>query len=198
MREKACSVSIRLARTRVNNPVQGCAASGTQTSSLPASVAPSAFFCHWLSLWVLLKWTRKSVSRFLIQIFFPQGEKIELLRSGRLHLFFYFLFYFTEKGLAQGGSYSTRRGWRQWVPVTGQHQPCSPGGVLCHQREASGVLFPFTFRKKGLITPIFFASWANRKLGRETGDNQLLGVGGQRGCQALLFVSISVLSSVLK
>lgn len=102
MWEKACSVSIRLERTRVNYPVQSCAASGTQTSSLKASVALSALLCPWLSLWVLLKWTRKFVSRFSIQISLPRGEKIELLRSGKLHLFlvFYILFYWsTGRGL---------------------------------------------------------------------------------------------------
>lgn len=187
MWEKACSVSIRLERTRMNYPVQSCAASGTQTSSLKASVALSALLCPWLSLWVLLKWTRKFVSRFSIQISLPRGEKIELLRSGKLHLFWYFIFYFIE---AQGGGYSASRGWRQWVPVPGQHQPCSPGGVLCHQREASRVLLPFGLRKKGLITPIFCQlgrHWANRELWGEAGDN-LLGVGGEKGCQALLLV----------
>lgn len=127
--------------------------------------------------------SRGSQSRFP----FHEVKKIELLRSGKLHLFWYFIFYFIE---AQGGGYSASRGWRQWVPVPGQHQPCSPGGVLCHQREASRVLLPFGLRKKGLITPIFCQlgrHWANRELWGEAGDN-LLGVGGEKGCQALLLV----------
>lgn len=147
----------------------------------------SALLCPWLSLWILLKWTRKSVSRFSIQIPLPRGEKIELLRSGKPHLFWYFIFYFIE---AQGGGYSANRGWRQWVPVPGQHQPCSPGGVLCHQREASKVLLPFGLRKKCLITPIFLPAGealSQQRILREAGDN-LLGVGVERGCQALLLV----------
>lgn len=102
MQEKACSVSIRLERTRVNYPERSCAAPGAQTCSLKARVALSALFCHWESLWVLLKCTRKSLSRFSIQISLPWGENIDLLRSGRLRLFCYFMFYFIAGGLARG------------------------------------------------------------------------------------------------
>jgi len=46
MREKAGSVSLRQETTTVNYPVQSCAASGTQTSSLQGSMGVSALFCN--------------------------------------------------------------------------------------------------------------------------------------------------------
>lgn len=129
--KKACSASIRLERTRVNYPVRGCAASGTQTSSLKASVALSALFCHWLSPWVLPKWTRKPISSSSL-------PKVELLRSGRLHLFCYFLFYFTEGGLAQGGGYSASRGWRQWVLSWSSTSPAALVGFCAIRGKPAG------------------------------------------------------------
>lgn len=46
MREKVGSASFRQETTTVNYPVQSCAASGTQTSSLEAIVGLSALFCN--------------------------------------------------------------------------------------------------------------------------------------------------------